>query len=206
MTPLEQIIAAVLERAAGCAQVSRDVFSGSCDHTHQSIDYMEQVIRALPVAEIADELADKMPGEPVAWRKALIKYRDDLCDGFCKGDVWSDEGHSHPDCQRDCGGCLAASVLLAHPSDAVGLRAEVERLTAELESATRGRNDWRDDFMALSSAIVGDTGLSAMTVAAQARLFRPRAEKAEAERDAALEQIRQMRAIITMYENTSEQI
>lgn len=36
---------------------------------------------------------------------------------------------------------------------------------------------------ALAAAIVGDTGLSAMTVAAQARTFRPRAEKAEAERD-----------------------
>ncbi len=67
--------------------------------------------------------------------------------------------------------------------------AEIARLTAELFEMTRSRDEWRNDFRALEKAIVGDTGLSAMTVAVQARLFRPRAEKAEAERDAALAQV-----------------
>lgn len=54
-------------------------------------------------------------------RMALEKYRDDLCEGFCKEEQWSDAGHSHPDMQRNCGGCLAASVLLksatlSHPA------------------------------------------------------------------------------------------
>jgi hypothetical protein len=67
----------------------------------------------------------------------------------------------------------AASTLRA-------LSARLAELEAERDSAVRGRNDWRDDYKALSSAIVGDTGLSAMTVATQARLYRPRAEAAEA--------------------------
>lgn len=57
---------------------------------------------------------------------------------------------------------------------------EVERLTKERDSAVRGQDDWRNDYKALSSAIVGDSGLSAMLVATQARLFKPRAEAAEA--------------------------
>jgi hypothetical protein len=60
------------------------------------------------------------------------------------------------------------------------LSARLAEVEAERDSAIRGRNDWRDDYKALSSAIVGETGLSAMTVATQARLFRPRAEAAEA--------------------------
>ncbi len=64
--------------------------------------------------------------------------------------------------------------------------AEIARMREELHEMTRSRDEWRNDFRALEKAIVGDTGLSAMTVAVQARLFRPRAEKAEAERDAAL--------------------
>ena len=68
---------------------------------------------------------------------------------------------------------------LADPTG-VKLLAEVR---AERDNATRGRNEWRDDYKALAMAIVGETGLSAMTVAAQARLYRPRAEAAEAERD-----------------------
>mgnify|MGYP003504462522 FL=1 len=51
---------------------------------------------------------------------------------------------------------------------------------AEIERLTRERDDWRSNFRALEKAVVGETGLSAMTVAAQARLFRPRAEAAEA--------------------------
>ena len=57
----------------------------------------------------------------------------------------------------------------------------VDALRAERDEAIRGRDSWRDDYKALSAAIVGDTGLSAMTVATQARLFRPRAEAAEAQ-------------------------
>ena len=44
---------------------------------------------------------------------ALRHYRETLCEGFCGEDMWADEGHSHPEIQRDCGGCLAASVLLS---------------------------------------------------------------------------------------------
>jgi len=44
--------------------------------------------------------------------EALKNYRETLCEGFCKDDDWADEGHSHPDNQFDCGGCLAASVLI----------------------------------------------------------------------------------------------
>ena len=51
---------------------------------------------------------------------------------------------------------------------------------AEIERLTRERDDWRSNFRALEKAVVGETGLSAMTVAAQAKLFRPRAEAAEA--------------------------
>jgi hypothetical protein len=43
---------------------------------------------------------------------ALAKYLDDLCEGFCKVDEWHDAGHDHPHFQQDCGGCLAASVLI----------------------------------------------------------------------------------------------
>ena len=59
--------------------------------------------------------------------------------------------------------------------------ARIEDLEAEVERLTAERDEWRNDFRALEKAIVGDTGLSAMTVAAQARLFRPRAERAEAQ-------------------------
>lgn len=74
--------------------------------------------------------------------------------------------------------------------------AQIARLTAELFKMTRSRDEWRNDFRALEKVIVGDTGLSAMTVAAQARLFRPRAEKAEAERDAALAQVARLHHLI----------
>ena len=60
-------------------------------------------------------------------------------------------------------------------------KAERDRLAEEVERLTAERDEWRNDFRALEKAIVGDTGLSAMTVAAQARLFRPRAERAEAQ-------------------------
>lgn len=55
-----------------------------------------------------------------------------------------------------------------------------EALVMERDGLRQARDDWRDDFKSLSAAIVGDTGLSAMTVALQARLYRPRAEAAEA--------------------------
>lgn len=68
----------------------------------------------------------------------------------------------------------------ASVADPTGVKLLAE-LRAERDNATRGRNEWRDDYKALAKAIVGETGLSAMTVAAQARLYRPRAEAAEAQ-------------------------
>lgn len=70
---------------------------------------------------------------------------------------------------------------------------EVERLTKERDSAVRGQDDWRNDCKALSSAIVGDSGLSAMLVATQARLFKPRAEAAEAKVAKLVEALRRIR-------------
>ena len=93
----------------------------------------------------------------------------------------------------------AATVLDALAPDAgtaelAKLRERAEKAEQERDAAVRGRNDWRDDFKALAAAIVGDTGLSAMTVAAQARTFRPRAEKAEADRDRLAAELAQARA------------
>lgn len=48
------------------------------------------------------------------------------------------------------------------------------------ERAEMERDDWRENFRSLDRAVAGDTGLSAMVVAAQAKLFKPRAERAEA--------------------------
>jgi hypothetical protein len=45
-------------------------------------------------------------------REALATYKKTFCEGFCHDDTWSDAGHHHPDFQRDCSGCLAASILL----------------------------------------------------------------------------------------------
>lgn len=52
---------------------------------------------------------------------------------------------------------------------------------ARIEALEAERDEWRQDFRALEKAIVGDTGLSAMTVAAQARKYRPMYEALEAE-------------------------
>lgn len=57
-------------------------------------------------------------------------------------------------------------------------------LSAELTALRAERDNWRNDYRTLESAVVGDTGLSAMLIATQAMLFKPRCEKAEAERDA----------------------
>ena len=64
----------------------------------------------------------------------------------------------------DCGMCLDAAVdaILA----ALARLREADR--AEIERLTRERDDWRSNFRALEKAVVGETGLSAMTVAAQA--------------------------------------
>lgn len=58
--------------------------------------------------------------------------------------------------------------------------ATTARYDAKLAEVEAERDEWRSDFRALEKAIIGDTGLSAMTVAIQAKLFRPRAEAAEA--------------------------
>jgi hypothetical protein len=66
--------------------------------------------------------------------------------------------------------------------DAVrALSAALATERARVADLERERDEWRNDFRALEKAIVGGTGLSAMTVAAQARQYRPRAEAAEAE-------------------------
>lgn len=49
--------------------------------------------------------------------EALEHYRDQLCEGFCGEDEWADAAHSHPDMQRDCGGCRAAATLLCHRAE-----------------------------------------------------------------------------------------
>jgi hypothetical protein len=70
-----------------------------------------------------------------------------------------------------------ARLIAAAPT----LARQLLRCMDDRDSAIRGRDDWRDDYKALAAAIVGDTGLSAMTVATQARMYRPRAEAAQAE-------------------------
>lgn len=70
---------------------------------------MHEIEKAADAVE--REIADLRAKLAVAV-EALEHYRETLCEGFCKGDIWADEGHSHPDIQRDCGGCLAASVLI----------------------------------------------------------------------------------------------
>lgn len=94
--------------------------------------------------------------------------------------IWANEGlewHSF-DC-TDVKAGWTHPYILATPA-ALAASPEVQALRAERDEAIRGRDSWRDDYKALAAAIVGDTGLSAMTVATQARLFRPRAEAAEA--------------------------
>ena len=105
-------------------------------------------IQALPSASQPE-------AEPVAWRSVLEQYRDDLCEGFCKEDQWSDAGHSHPDMQRDCGGCRAAAALLALPTPAPVVPAEgldAERLVAawldETEAFASRRERLLDDVLA----------------------------------------------------------
>lgn len=76
----------------------------------------------------------------------------------------------HPLYNRD--GRQAADTIRALIALATAQAAQIKGMMREAES-------WRSDYRALEKAIVGDTGLSAMTVATQARLFRPRAEAAE---------------------------
>lgn len=40
--------AAALDRAADTAKTARDVYSEACNHTHDAVSYMEQLIRAFP--------------------------------------------------------------------------------------------------------------------------------------------------------------
>jgi len=68
-----------------------------------------------------------------------------------------------------------------HHQDADRMRA----LVAERDELRRERDEWRENFRALEKAIVGDTGLSAMTIAAQARKYKPMYENA---RNAALDE------------------
>jgi hypothetical protein len=47
--------------------------------------------------------------------------------------------------------------------------AEIERLTAERDKATREAAEWRENFASLQRALVGETGASGITVAAALR-------------------------------------
>ena len=86
-----------------------------------------------------------------------------------------------------------------HYAEVQAKLAEVEK---ERDSAIRGRDDWRDDYKALSAAIVGDTGLSAMTVATQARMLRPRAEAAEATVTTLTAQVEAMQNLLCLADET----
>lgn len=66
--------------------------------------------RAERLSEDASKAAE-LAAENERLRAALMKYRDDLCEGFCGEDDWSDEGHCHPYFQGNCVGCLAACAL-----------------------------------------------------------------------------------------------
>ena len=66
---------------------------------------------------------------------------------------------------------------------------ELNAVRAERDQLRRERDEWRENFRALEKAIVGDTGLSAMTVAVQARKYRPMYEAA---RNEALEEAAMM--------------
>ena len=97
-----------------------------------------------------------------------------------------------------------ASLLALAPdllAETIANRARIEALEAEVERLTAERDEWRNDFRALEKAIVGDTGLSAMTVAAQARLFRPRAERAEAQLTEARAGEDELREALAQYAN-----
>ena len=60
------------------------------------------------------DLLEALAARVAELEAALAKYKDTLCEGFCQGSEWSDNGHHHPHFQADCGGCFAASVLLHH--------------------------------------------------------------------------------------------
>ena len=80
---------------------------------------------------------------------------------------------------------LAAQLAAAEASareaslDALAAYGQAADAHAAQLAAEKSRDEWRNDLRALEAAIVGDTGLSAMLVATQARLFKPRAEAAE---------------------------
>jgi site-specific recombinase len=81
-----------------------------------------------------------------------------------------------------CGGRPDDPVHRGARIDALRVIAAREaELLAEVERLKHERDEARSDLRALQTEIVGDTGLSAMLVATQAKLFRPRAERAEAE-------------------------
>jgi hypothetical protein len=61
------------------------------------------------------------------------------------------------------------------------LAAELAAMTARAEAAEAEADSWNRDYHALEKAVCGDTGLSAMLVATQAMLFKPRAIAAEAQ-------------------------
>lgn len=88
------------------AEAERDALRAERDAAHALASERSSALLAAE-ATIAT-LTEKVE----AMRRALKYYKDTFCEGFCGEDCWSDEGHSHPDLQRDCSGCLAASVLI----------------------------------------------------------------------------------------------
>lgn len=135
----------------------------------------------------------------------IARYDLDLMESRMVKDQWGGEWVRHSDHAAEIARLTAAlaeseaaaeGALMILVQTQAERDAQIARMREELHEMTRFRDEWRNDFRALEKAIVGDTGLSAMTVAVQARLFRPRAEKAEAERDAALALVARLQHLI----------
>jgi glycine/D-amino acid oxidase-like deaminating enzyme len=79
--------------------------------------------------------------------------------------------------RRAKGSELLPKILLGHKNAEIACLEAADRI----EELEREVANWREDFRALEKAVVGDTGMSAMLVATQAKLFKPRALRAEAQ-------------------------
>lgn len=73
--------------------------------------------------------------------------------------------------------------------DPTGAMMAIHDLVAERDGLRRDAKEWSENFRSLEKAVVGDTGLSAITVAAQARKYRPMYEATKVERDALRDQL-----------------
>ena len=149
--------------------------------------YPAEAVTYVPKADA--EAAVALALEEAAENKEQLEiWAHEILAGLAFADVLKIDSYNDKIEAHDMVGRGLVEVIRAlAPADGLAavdaLRERAAKAEQERDAAVRGRNDWRDDFKALAAAIVGDTGLSAMTVAAQARTFRPRAEKAEADRD-----------------------